>query len=287
MYQPAKRGRERAADLIQRAGYGSVGGMAKGGHADAAEDAAMIKKAIGEHEAHDHPGQKKTRLSFKRGGFAEGGMAGQRLDQKSRGGGGKSKGHTNITVNVAPHPKPGMGMMGTPGAGMALPPHPMPAPGAPPPQPMPAPPRPPMAGGMPPGAMGVPGGMPPGGMPPGGMPPRPMIKRGGKAESMPDNAASNNEDEDRDMLDAQDRDLGRKRGGRAEGGKTTTTNRLADGADMMCEGGRARRKNGGGMRHHGHEGADKEDRKPEMFGGAGSGRGRIDKAERLGLSVSD
>lgn len=195
MHQPMKRGRERAANLIESAGYGSVHKhLAAGGeHSDFAEDAKMIKSAFEQHDKQLHGG-KKTRLHFRDGGHAEGGMAEDRLDRRPRradgggagkGGKGKDAKHrpsSQVNVVISPHSgQPGMGgpmAMGTP---PMPPPHPpmmaAPPPGAPP---MP-PPHPPM--GMPPGAgpgMPPPGMVPPG-MPPGGMPPRPMIKTGGRA----------------------------------------------------------------------------------------------------------
>ena len=85
MYQPMKRGRERAADLITKAGYERPH-QAHGGHADFAEDAKMIKKAVAEHESHDHPGEKKTRIHLRDGGHAGGEMEHRRLDHRARGG---------------------------------------------------------------------------------------------------------------------------------------------------------------------------------------------------------
>lgn len=147
-----------------------MGGVHLGPKEDRAQDIKMITKAVHEHEKNMHGGKKETRLHF-----ASGGMAGNRLDQKPRGGGGKKHHGTQVNVVVAgQRPQPPMGAPG-PGA--------MPMPVRPPmAAPPPAAAAPPAA--MPPRSMGppmggVPGGMPPGGMP-GGMPPRPMIKTGGR-----------------------------------------------------------------------------------------------------------
>ena len=187
MLQPMKRGRERAAALIEKSGYGSVRKHLAAGGADSDREAdiKLIKTAMDEHTAQEHGG-KKTRLHFRDGGHADGGMAPDRLDRRSRGGGGdgKSKGKhkpsSQINILVSPHngapPPPG----GGPAMMPPMAPHP-PMAGPPPGAPPMMPPHPPM--GMPPGAgpgMPPPGAMPPPGMPP-GMPPRPMIKTGGKA----------------------------------------------------------------------------------------------------------
>jgi hypothetical protein len=94
--------------------------------------------------------------------------------------GGRTKGTTNISINVMPH---------TPNKPMGIQPPmpPMPPAGGPPPMggmppPMPMPPR--GGGGMPPGLMaamsGAAGAPPPGGPPPGmGMPPPPMGRKAG------------------------------------------------------------------------------------------------------------
>lgn len=178
MLQPMKRGRERAAELIKRSGYGHVP-KAEGGHADMAQDVKMIRTAVGEHEKNMHPGKKETRLHFRDGGLAEGGMAPKRLDRKSRDSKDKKHG-TQVNIVVA-----GKG-------GQDQPPMAPPMMGHPPMMPPPMPPHPPMPppGGMPPGGpppgmgMGPPPGMPPGmspgGPPPGMLPRPPMAKRGGK-----------------------------------------------------------------------------------------------------------
>lgn len=129
---------------------------AKGGHAhsDEAEDKALIRKMLAEHE------RKEMKEHRARGGRTK-----------------KSKGKTNITINVGHHGQ-------QPAAGAAMPMLP-----PPPPRPM-GPPGPPpgMPPGLPPGAAGAlpPGGPP--GMPPGGMPPPGLRKRGGRAVKNASNA---------------------------------------------------------------------------------------------------
>ncbi len=138
--------------------------FASGGTArdDEAQDRKMIATAIGEHEAHDHPGRPKTKLKLKDGGRAEGDEAKPRLDRGPRrklATGGRAKGKsTHVNVIVAPgagHPAMPMGGMGMPPAPAAAAPAPM-APRAPMP-------RPPMSAPMAPppgGPMGGPGMMP-------------------------------------------------------------------------------------------------------------------------------
>lgn len=183
MYAHPGKMRAKASDLIAKAGYERPH-HAHGGHADFAADEKMIKTAIREHENQEHGG-KHSRISFKDGGHAEGGMAPARLDRKARGGqsGGKKTHGTQVNIAVVPHAgQPGMGGPSGMGAAPMMPPHPPMAPpvaAAPPVPPRPMPPRP-----MPPPGMGAPSpGMPPGGMGmPGGMQPRPMgIKTGGRA----------------------------------------------------------------------------------------------------------
>jgi len=123
---------------------------------DRQQDEKMIKRAIGEHEAHDHKGEKKTKLHFASGGHVEGDEAPMRPDRQRRASGGATKGGhstkgTHVNVIVAPRGEPSGPQR--PGLGMAPPPGMMPHPMMPPP-----PPGQPM--GMPPGAGG--GGMPPG-----------------------------------------------------------------------------------------------------------------------------
>lgn len=48
------------------------GGKAEGGKADMAQDKAMIKKAVGQHDMQKHKGSKATSLKLKTGGVADG-----------------------------------------------------------------------------------------------------------------------------------------------------------------------------------------------------------------------
>jgi hypothetical protein len=59
-----------------------VSQLASGG--DVAEDKKTIAKAIGQHEAHDHKGSKKTKLKLKSGGKVEGQAGKKRLDRPGR-----------------------------------------------------------------------------------------------------------------------------------------------------------------------------------------------------------
>lgn len=166
----------RANELIERTGHKA---FARGGslraHDDAAEDAKMIGKAIAEHEAHDHPGKKKTKLKFASGGGIEGSAAHRHMGKRARGGSTQKGKHVTTNVIVAPQggggmhpPMPGGPMVGGPPPG-AMPPGAAPM-AAPPPRPVaPPPPRP----------MAPPGGMPPGGPPPGAGMPSGVMKRGG------------------------------------------------------------------------------------------------------------
>lgn len=121
-------------------------GKAKGGavHSDEAEDAAMIRKAMGDHDKQQHGGKHTDLKNLGSGGKS-------RMDKYARGGKvkhGGGKHHTKINIVVAPKagadmPPPGMppagGPIGTPPAG---------GPPMPPKGPMPPPPS-PMGGGMP------------------------------------------------------------------------------------------------------------------------------------------
>lgn len=127
-------------------------GYARGGKvkSDAAEDAAMIKKAIGDHDRQLHGG-KHTDL-------ANIGPKGKgRMDKYARGGKVKKAGKTTININIASKEPNNV-------------PPPLPPMAGPPPGP-PMPPKPPM-------------GPPPGGPPMGsGLPPGLGMKRGGGVKS--------------------------------------------------------------------------------------------------------
>lgn len=269
---------DKAHAMISRTGNK----MARGGHADFAEDAKMIKTAIREHEDHEHGG-KHTAIKFKSGGPVEGHEARKNLARRARGGSTGKKG-THVNVIVAPqggmHPP-----MPMPAAGPAMPP---PRPAAPPP---PAPAmaqRPPMA---PPGAGG--GMMPPGARPPGmmkrgggvqktsevGVPSESLLqaKRGGKAER----------EERKHGGRTMKRDVGGQTG--MPGGQTmpmagpgqppmspaqaqammAQKQAQANGQPLPTQkrGGRTERKHGGGV---------------EMEAGAGGAEGRIEKMHEYG-----
>lgn len=172
------------------------GGWASGGRLnnedDTAKDKRMIRKAVGQHEGHDHAGKPRTDLKLKAGGEVAGAKPAARADKRARGGAmpesamghgpskapkpqakGSGKGH--VTVNIvepaaAEGEKKQAAMQGLQAGaklgaaqaarGMAPPGAGGPPPGAPPPRPM-----------MPPPGAGAP---PPGMMPPG-------QKRGGRA----------------------------------------------------------------------------------------------------------
>lgn len=265
--------REKAHDMIARTGHH----LARGGHADAAEDAAMIRKAVHEHEAADHPGKPKTHIRFKAGGAVHGEAAHHHLGRRARGGHtGKGK-QTHVNVIVAPQ-----------GGGMH-PPMPAAAPAPPPPRPVapppPAAPRPAMA--PPPGA----GMMPPGG----GMRPPGMMKRGGGVKKMVEaGTPSENLLQAKKGGHVRKRDVGGQTGmpmtGAApQGQQGPTPQQIQAARQMMAQramqrtgaqmpgqtpqmptqkrGGRTERKNGGGV---------------DMEAGAGGGEGRIEKMHEYG-----
>lgn len=153
---------------VRKAGYAAGG--------DIAQDKKMIKKAVREHEGHEHGG-KHTALKLRAGGHVKGEQGKHRADKMARGGRtGKKSGGVNIVIATGGgEPERRMAFqqgaqvgaqMGKMAAASAPRPPMMPPPGAGGAPPGAPPPRPPMAG-PPPGA----GGPPPGGMPP--------MKRGG------------------------------------------------------------------------------------------------------------
>lgn len=85
---------------MKRAGY-KVGGAVHR-DADEAQDAAMVKKGIRQHEAHDHKGEKPTKLKLRAGGHVEGDKARHRIDRRARGGAlpGKKGGNINIILKT-------------------------------------------------------------------------------------------------------------------------------------------------------------------------------------------
>lgn len=168
-------------------------------HSDKIADEKLIKKAIDEHDSQLHGG-KKTRLTFAEGGDTSMPRMDQRArggggKKKAHG-----KGETNVNIAVIPRAGGPQGaappMAGPP---PAMPPHPpMPMPAAPPPRPpmpvagagapMPMPPPTAPAPGMPPGlppglagAMGRPPGIRRGG----------RLARGGKTDGWAEGGASN------------------------------------------------------------------------------------------------
>lgn len=190
MYQPSHEQHRRVKRIVEGAGY-KIGG-ALTAKEDHESDVKLIKAGIAQHETQEHGG-KHSRIRLRRGGMADGGMSGNRLDQPGR----KGK-HSGAQVNVVVMPHPGDGSAGAGAAGglgspMAAPPprppmvvRPPPGAGGPPPGAGMPPPRPPMVAGPPPGG----GGLPPGVIPVGGaggapiaVPQRPMpvaVKTGGR-----------------------------------------------------------------------------------------------------------
>lgn len=148
---------------LKKAGYSSGG--------DIAEDKALIKKAIGEHDKQLHGG-KHTKLKLATGGNVHGGKSHGRLDKKGRG-------HVNVIVNSgAGQAEKQQAMHQGMQAGVALGARAAAAKlggggGGPPRPPMAAPPGPAAPLGMPPG----PGGAPP--LPAGPMQMRPAPGMGG------------------------------------------------------------------------------------------------------------
>lgn len=142
-------GQNKAAQVLKTAGYAKGGAVKDGAAKEEAEDKAIAKRAIAQHEAHDHKGEKKTKLKLKHGGHVEGGKAKHRLDKMARGGANKHKNSKDAKTKVNVIVAPGAGAAGQ--KPVTMPPMPMPA-------------RP----------------MPPQGAP--AMPQQPPMKRGGKAK---------------------------------------------------------------------------------------------------------
>lgn len=139
---------------------------AMGGSIDEKEDKKLIAKAIGQHESHDHPGEKKTRLTLASGGLVDGNKAKARIDRRAMGGTAPKKKSsagkgTHVNVIVAPQhsgggpgvpmsmTRPGMGVAPPPGAMAGKPPMMGPPPGGPPMGPPPGAGGPPMGGPRP------------------------------------------------------------------------------------------------------------------------------------------
>jgi hypothetical protein len=276
-YEPESQQRARARSVLAKTGYGPIGGHFKdGGHPDEREDIALIRKAFKEHDSQQHSG-KKTRLSFRHGGRAEGGMSGSRLDQKPRGGKGKGKKGHSTEINIAVQPHPG-GMNGAPPVPMPPPPAARPPVIAPPPPAMA--PHPQMAGPGGPGpGMVPPGGPPmggPPGLPPGVVPQRPIktggranYKKGGKTppgtEYQPPGLRQNvnpdmTPDSTLERAIRSDAEEKRERG------------------DQMPQ-----EKRGGRARHAG--GGEVGPGRTEMHAGAGSGEGRLARTKHLDYAV--
>jgi hypothetical protein len=200
------RTKERAiADAaVKRSGYNSGGRLKQEEASDEAKDKRMVKKAVHQHEKHDHKGQKPTDLKLKGGGEVKGKMAEKRLDKRARGGaltepmpekahgdGGKKaagKGKHGPNINIilpqaaeaekkqaaAAGMQVGAKMGADAARGAGGPPMGAAPPGGAPPAPRPMPAPGGAPGGMPPGAGGPP--MRPN-MPPPGQPP---MRRGGR-----------------------------------------------------------------------------------------------------------
>ena len=175
-----------------RKGIKHVGGYAKGGHPDAAEDRAMIKKMVkgsalrradggkASDDYDDDPyGENEGAGSVTKDGKKSGGKAMHHKDctckmcsggRAARKSGGRTKGKTNINIII------GHGERQQPPMGAGAMPN---APVRPPVMPMVPPPA---AMGAGPMGAGAPPSMPMGGMPPGGLPmPR---KSGGRAKTI-------------------------------------------------------------------------------------------------------
>lgn len=164
----AEPARKRAHDMVEKHGY------ARGGHvhSDAAQEKALIKKAIREHENAEHDGHHEH-LKLKNGGKVEGNKAGDRPDRRARGGAHHGKSTVNVIVGGNDPAKEQMaaraGLQQGIGIGAKAEAQKMAGAGVGPRPPMAAP-----AGGPPPGAAP----RPPMGPPPGA--PAQMAKDGGK-----------------------------------------------------------------------------------------------------------
>lgn len=236
-------------------GYAS-GGRVK--HSDEAEDRKLIKKMLAEEEAKE----KKV----------EGRAAGGRLDRVSRRRGGRMKhkgksGKTNVNVIVAPQHHPaGDSLPAAPMAAVPRPPMPVVPPagvGGPPPG------GPPMAGapGLPPGLPPRPMMPPPGALPPGGpgLPPpgaMPIRRRGGRSYAKGGAVKSGPAFEE----------------GRKNGTQVTHSPNKGDGPNV----GRGRvvtYKRGGAVESNLSH-TIKDGMGPDLGGGGGGARARLEKASR-------
>ena len=162
---------ERGQRMIRESGYASGGAIS-----DDAEDKALVKKGVRQHETQEHGG-KHADLKLKGGGHIKGGKPGFHPGRKSRAGGGAVDDAQALAKGGKVKGKPGIGKVniviahpgGGPGAGAVPPP-------MAPPHPMMPPPKPPMP---PPGAgPGGPPGGPPMGPPPGMSGPPPGLGAG-------------------------------------------------------------------------------------------------------------
>ena len=95
--------KSKAHSMMRGAGYSVK--RASGGSSEAhdvAQDKKLVKKAVAEHEEHDHKGEAKTKLKLKSGGIAAGEKSEHRPDKKSRMAKGGKAHHTKINILVAP-----------------------------------------------------------------------------------------------------------------------------------------------------------------------------------------
>lgn len=84
---------DQAREIVRRAGYAHGGAISEA--EDERKDKKMVRSAVHQHEAHDHKGEKPTKLALKAGGSVHGKEASGRPDRRARGGmmpeGGPSK----------------------------------------------------------------------------------------------------------------------------------------------------------------------------------------------------